>query len=363
MPTSGGNMSVPVGKGLDNTVLFYVEYAGKGDCYVDKDISSDSNKDGTPDQDRDMACNQETMNKYTPQFDSSIARVYYEKDGKLLTKDLVIQFIDFDNTLPEEMKATYGKLNVLIDQTPESAAFLKTLLLNLRNNLADPIAAQSIIVQIYDYLETNPDQVDANLKTEIINIVTPLTNESGQSALGGSEYKNARQGILYLLPGEKRLEAEKLFITIESADGDKGTIRDMLDEIVTIAQTAYDTNEIDADDLSQVQQLRCQIINYYDVEGTSCVDPDAPLPEAEEDTAAGSSGWGTAVTIILWIIGILGGGFVILVIIFAMKARMQKKEEEGPAPTPAPPATPAPAPAQKPAAPATPPAPTIPKTL
>lgn len=97
---------------------------------------------------------------------------------------MTVQFIDFDNTLPEALKITYGQLNLLIDEAPESAAFLKTLLLNLRNNLVDSTASQSIIVQIYDYLETNPDAISAEMKKRITDIVTPLTNESGQSALG-----------------------------------------------------------------------------------------------------------------------------------------------------------------------------------
>ena len=131
-----------------------------------------------PDQDRDMACNQETMIKYTPQFESSVARVYYQKEANILTKDLTIQFLDFDNTLPEEMKATYGELNALIDIVPEDAPFLKTLLLNLRNNLVDSTAAQSIILQLYDYLDTNPTQLDQNTRERIITVMNQLTNES-----------------------------------------------------------------------------------------------------------------------------------------------------------------------------------------
>lgn len=133
------------------------------------------------------------MIKYVPQFDSSIARVYFEKDGTLLTKDVTISFLDFDNTLPEELKSIYGKINLLIDQTPENAAFLKTLLINLRNNLIDPAAAQSIIVQIYDYLTNEPESIDESLKNAIIATIVPLTNESGQSALGGTTYNNAKQ--------------------------------------------------------------------------------------------------------------------------------------------------------------------------
>lgn len=220
--TTGGAPAVQIGKGLENTILFYVNYIGSGDCFMDKDITIDSNKDGNPDQDRDVACNQETMIKYTPQFESSLARIYYETRGKLLSKDISVQFIDFDNTLPENLKKTYSELNNLIDQTPENGAFLKTLLLNLRNNLNDPVSSQSIIVQIHDYLETNPDHVSDDLKIAILQELIPLTNESGQSALGGTEYQNAKQGILYLLPGTKRLDAENLFVTIESSEnGDK----------------------------------------------------------------------------------------------------------------------------------------------
>ncbi|MBP6910717.1 PKD domain-containing protein [Patescibacteria group bacterium] len=303
LPSSGGKATVQVGKGLDNTVLFYAEYAGSGDCFIDKDIALDSNKDGTPDQDRDIACGQETMIKYIPQFDSSIARLYYSKEGRLLTTDINIQFLDFDNTLPEELKATYGQINMLIDQVPDNASFLRTLLLNLRNNLIDPVAAQSIIVQIHDVLETNPEAIGADLKEKILAIITPLTNQSGQSALGGSSYQNAKQGILYLLPGTRRLDTENLFISIESSDGDKGVIRDTLDKIMLTAQEAFDAKEIDAADLAQIQQQKCAIIEYYAIEGTTCVSETDTQTATE--TATSSGGLSTVLVIILWIVGIL----------------------------------------------------------
>lgn len=307
--SSGGTDLVQIGKGLDNTVLFYVNYAGTGDCYIDKDITSDSNKDGTPDLDRDMACNQETMIKYTPQFDSSVARVYFAKDGKMMTKDITVQFLDFDNTLPESLKKTYNDLNNIIDQVPTTAPFLKTLLLNLRNNISDPVASQSIIVQIHEYLDTNTDQINENLKTNILQTMLPLTNDSGQSALGGTEYQNAKQGILSLLPGTKRLDAENVFVSIESADGDKGTVRDALDKISSIAQSAYDSKEIDSADLSQIQQEKCRIVNYYEIEGTTCVSVQTETPAAQTPAVVtqSSGGWGSVLTIVLWIVGILGG--------------------------------------------------------
>ena len=44
-PTADGGLAVQVGKALDNNILFYVDYKGNGDCYVDKDIATDSNRD------------------------------------------------------------------------------------------------------------------------------------------------------------------------------------------------------------------------------------------------------------------------------------------------------------------------------
>lgn len=301
--SSGGKATVQVGKGLDNTILFYSEFAGTGDCFIDKDIAFDSNKDGTPDQDRDIACNQETMIKYIPQFDSSIARLYYAKDGKMLTTDIVVQFLDFDNTLPEALKTTYGQLNTLIDQVPDSSSFLRTLLLNLRNNLIDPVAAQSIIVQIHDVLDTNPDAISDDLKQRILEIIEPLTNQSGESALGGSAYSNAKQGILYLLPSTRRLDTENLFITIESADGDKGVIRDTLDQIIATAQAAFDAKEIDAADLAEIQLQKCIIIDYYTIEGTTCISATDDTQLTTETSSSG--GLSTVLKIVLRVVGIL----------------------------------------------------------
>lgn len=133
---------------------------------------------------------------------------------------------------------------------------------------------------------------------------------------------------------------------------------------MAIAQEAYTNKEIDAEDLSQVQQQRCQIVIYYDIDGTNCATVDEQQTPAEDSNSSTSNGsWGTVLSIVLWIVGILGGGFVILVIIFALKARMQKKNEEEaaattnatPTPTPTSPAPMPPAtPGNNPTTPSTP---------
>jgi hypothetical protein len=46
--------------------LFYIAYSGKGDCFVDKDITKSSTGKERPDQDRDISCNVDTLIQYEP---------------------------------------------------------------------------------------------------------------------------------------------------------------------------------------------------------------------------------------------------------------------------------------------------------
>jgi len=47
-------------------------------CYVDANIAQDSNKDDNPEQDKDFACNQIHLEKYTPSYQNATGREYFE---------------------------------------------------------------------------------------------------------------------------------------------------------------------------------------------------------------------------------------------------------------------------------------------
>jgi len=74
------------------------------------------------------------MHSYTPKAGSTIARLHY---GNKQTKDITINFIDFDIKLTPEQVEIYEQLGVIIDsidpQKDETLSYLKTLLVNLRN--------------------------------------------------------------------------------------------------------------------------------------------------------------------------------------------------------------------------------------
>ncbi len=53
-------------------------YHGTGDCYVDIDLSFDSNFDGKADNDRDLLCNVGQFITIDPYVQSINGRLYYE---------------------------------------------------------------------------------------------------------------------------------------------------------------------------------------------------------------------------------------------------------------------------------------------
>ena len=56
---------------MNNTLLMYVnsEY---GDCYIDTDISTDSDGDRNPSNDKDVLCNKIAKISYEPNYENTI---------------------------------------------------------------------------------------------------------------------------------------------------------------------------------------------------------------------------------------------------------------------------------------------------
>jgi hypothetical protein len=98
-----------------------------------------------------------------------------------------------------------------------------------------------------------------------------------------------------------------------------------------VAQEELKKWTFSTDDMQIIQAEVCRIINYHDIKGTSCkLDSEATgdAVAAPVDTNTSTTLWGTGrkVLKIIWIIAwIVWAWFVILVIIFALKAK--KKEE------------------------------------
>ena len=90
-------------------------------CYVDTDLSDD--------EDKDFACNEIFLKEYTPQYSSKLGKISYEKDGKVITKEFTVSFLDYSIKLTEKQQEYYDKISELYDTVKDEN--LKKLLFKM----------------------------------------------------------------------------------------------------------------------------------------------------------------------------------------------------------------------------------------
>ncbi len=331
LPAPNKNWSVSVGKILDNKVLFYVGYNGKWECYIDTDITRSSNATKKADQDRDIGCNVESLFSYKPSVWSTIARVYYGVGENVLTKDIPIQFLDYDVQLSPEQKEIYNTLDGIMNQIWDNEPELKSALLQLRNSVAEGDDTSSLVLSIKDILENKWDSIPWSIRSPIEELLARLENETTCSAEWCNTYKLSKMGIISLFSTERKADVAKIFEDIDNAAGDKTEIKQLLDKITAIGVEELNKKKLETEDMNQLKLEICKIVSYYEITWTSCKLPEGDFtgavadgPTVEVSSSNTSALW--KVLKVVWIVAwILGVGFIILVIIFALKAK--KKQE------------------------------------
>ncbi|HKL44223.1 MAG TPA: PKD domain-containing protein [Candidatus Absconditabacterales bacterium] len=329
------SIEIMVGKNLDNSILFYILYENPEndkECYVDLDISDDTEKD--------FYCNQLFFTKFDPKLKNNEGKIYYQKGGKIISKKLKISFLDFSIELDEKTSAIYNKTSELIMNIKEES--LKGLLLNLQKGILDPIEIQSNVVAIQNYLTTTEEiNITDQQKEDLQRIINELGDETTISANGGTDYDTAKAEILGILPTNLRVDIEKLFIEFENAKGDKeqglsendqrksilNKILTMISQKITNDIQNQKPDEITKDDMDMVIMPKfCQISEYYEIPSERCSSEETKIVEDEGITA--EKGVRSGLKIIFIILGIVVGLFVIVIVVFAVRARMSKSEED-----------------------------------
>ncbi|MFA7298823.1 MAG: PKD domain-containing protein [Candidatus Absconditabacterales bacterium] len=344
-----------VGKNLNNSILMYIKYDdSRGTCYVDTDIAFDTNDDTIKDNDKDFLCNELYLKKYEPKYESVVGRIYYTKtDTTLVSKDFTISFLDFEANLDPEMTIVYKEINNFIN-TMEGVGLtgdmgdFRTLMVGLRDGLIDQIDTKSNIVSVKDYYETRNIQLTAEQKILLEDIFMKLTDKAVSAAGGGNEYQQSKAEILSILPSNLAVDVEGLFKEFESVISDtqadssqqdkrKQVLQDIITLItknIAVEGQAVQTNQIDPLDMKTIiMPNMCRILAFYGIISDACPNDNVRIvtnaDTIKADNAAGGSSWWKIVFIIL---GIIAGIFVILVIIFAVRAKMNQEEDNGEVP-------------------------------
>ena len=329
LPSPTKDWKVVIWNALENKVLFYVSYNGTGDCYIDTDISKDSKNGWNADQNNDIACNTVTLFEYKDQImGSTIARVYFGQWDQLISKDIPIEFIDFNVEIATEKKEIYTLINKTIEEMPNEQPEIKSLLLLLRNAIIAGDETSSLILQINDIYENKKEEFSPTTKENLDKILQKLSDKTTISALGWTTYETSKQSIFAAMPTNRRAEIEDLFSEIENAAGDNAKIKTNLTKIPDIWNEEVKKWTLTEADRDNITKEVCKIVNYYNISWTSCKSTTWETTWTGTTTENNTTGWWTVaktilkrVLIIVWIVGVV---FVALVVIFAIKAK--KKE-------------------------------------
>ena len=346
-----------VGKNLNNSILFYIWYPfSRGTCYVDADLSVDSNSDGNPEGDTDFSCNALQLQSYEPKYQSTKGRIYYTNtNNQLVSSDFTVSFLDFESQMDTGTMAIYKELDTFIAGLPAAGTGadvnFKILVTQLRDNLIDKNATKSNLVAVRDYWEKNTITLDTTQRATLESIFARLSDKSVVAAEWGWVYLQAKADILSILPTNLSVDVSALFNDFESIVSDatnsqQDQRKTVLQSILTLIQKNANVagqpvkeNQIDTVDVDAVIVPNiCKIMNFYNIASSVC--PNSDIKIIDTPVAAANASGTIRWKILLRIVGIGAGIFVLLIIVFAVRAKIKQANADEEEIIPIPPVTP-----------------------
>ena len=210
-----------------------------------------------------------------------------------------------------------------LDSDSEQQNYLRTLLMSLRNSIWAWSSVDSLVIQVYDWVDENLWLLELEKEERLLDILDYLTDTWIEAARWANEYELAKSNIIMFMPDDTEPELESLFSQIEWAEWNQEMIRSSLQEILNLANSEYESGNIDWMDFNIIQSDICEIMDYYGILSELCW----TLDEPDEDFSE-SEWWivDTILRVLIYLLITIVALFVILVVVFAFKARSQWSE-------------------------------------
>lgn len=215
---NNSNPEIFLSKAMKNTLLMYINYENEWTCYVDTDISTDSDGDGETDNDMNITCNTIAKVVYEPDYESAIWRIYFTEDNQLMYKNFYVTFEWYILELDEEKLEIYNDITTLINWIEDisiSNVDLKNYLDNLRKNLNSTNMSSSLVVAIQELLNDWWVKISADQKEILDSVIARLSNWDTIIAVWMNEYEKNKLEILAILPSSLRPKIEWMFSGFE----------------------------------------------------------------------------------------------------------------------------------------------------
>lgn len=339
-----GRYVIPLANNQDNSILFNVIYNGSGDCYIDTDITHDSNFDGKVDNDKDVLCNTSKLVKYDSYSDIINARVIYEwVDKKLVGNGIIVQFTEQKIQMSQEQKIQYNKIQNIIQTLPnsnEDQNYIRSLLIKMADNVRTNSSQTEAIINMRVFLENSKAGLSEDQITSINNVIKEFETADSIALNGWNIVDQVRQFLIDFAPSSAMKAQIKEYFDIvanlpePAAQPEvvkaqmQAVLQVFLDNSVSSLESQNQWNEekVIKDDIeTQVVPRICDVLSFYSIGSNLC--PDDPTVKAVTDQ---TSSWGIG-TILKWVgivVWILGWVFLLIVIFFAVKARLQQNTDE-----------------------------------
>ncbi len=329
---------VSLWRSIDNTRTVY--FADERNCYVDMDITADSDGDGDPTIDDDIRCNELAVHSFTPTQKTQEWRIYRVAEGKVVEERLVFNFLDLeDERIPSGYESTAQQIDELIAHVPQWSSdvyvgYYRDMLVNLKSSLGDAPEKSSLVIQLRDLVGTYPHVVPSEDKESLATLLMILSDSTVQSAFGWTVYETEKNNILVWFQDPVKAEISVLFEQFERAEGNQEEMKKQLDAIANRAADERSKWNIDEIDFNYIRTSLCTLINYYELPSKTCgtqdeLITDSELPddwEADDTAKEGSSVLSKVLRVVLIIVIVLALVFGVLIVIFAIKAKQQQQQ-------------------------------------
>ena len=334
------NVSIFVNKEQNNKVAFYVQYMGTGACFIDTDISYDSDFNGKTNDDKDILCGKLVFRDYgDKKFGNTIGRLYFAVDGKLTFKSFTVETESEEIPLEWDKLEVYNNISTLIHGIEEKNiwnANLKVLLDKLRKNLLDKNATSATVVEIQTWIDTNLIMIDENQEFLLESVLNTLSNADTVAALWGNEYEQAKTEILSILPDELAKSVEIKFLSFENMSDkyDNDEKKEQLNEILNFIIEKSTEYEIDPNDINYIVKHFCKILNFYSIVSNKCSTLSQDVQPVQQDESWTVQEETESTWLPTWLkilLGIVIGAIVIVggvIVFFAVKAKMKDETTE-----------------------------------
>lgn len=321
--------SIDVGKSLDNQIIIYPQYFGSGKCYLDTNLV-----DG--DDDNDLECNK----LHTLQVKSIGSKVYYklwyENAKELTSKIITVNLIDNQIVVVEQYKEVANEISSMIEKYSNKKGYenLITILQNLAQSLGDKEKTTEYLIDLDN--ETKATTFWKETLDEIKSITDELANAGFRATQGLSEYERTKAEVLAYANPTLEAKLIGLFDKIETTS-DKNQIYSYLSELLTLYAQEVSAGTVDQADYAVIKDQVCKIVSIKEIPGTKCTNGEIQVttPETVNNNTSktsaddsGTDGGSSVLKWILWIIWISVLIFWALVVIFAIKARMDRAKAD-----------------------------------